>query len=312
LLIQGAAALNRPVLKFLTRQGKTTITAYLFMAPALVILIAFVIYPIMYGIPLAFTDYSVINKTNFIGWANFTKAFKDRTFWISVRNSALFVLVVPPLQLLSICLATILNRRVKGSTFFKVLYYIPVVTSMIAIAITWRFLLEPNGIVNHLLISQGLISRPILFLNNAVLILPTLMIITMWQGAGYYMMMYLAGLQSVPKELEEAAYIDGAGHFLTFMCVTLPMLKPFIWFCSLRSLIAALSVFDIVFAIFGQDAGGRTRSAYVINYYTYDRAFVNFEFGYASAIGLVAAVVISLFGLTLFFYGRKDGMSFYD
>jgi putative chitobiose transport system permease protein len=273
---------------------------------------AFVFYPIIYGIPLAFTDYSVISKTKFIGWANFEKALKDRTFWISIKNSVLFVLVVPPLQLLSIGLATILNRRFKGSTFFKVLYYIPVVTSMIAVSITWKFLLDRNGIVNQSLIRLGVISNPILFLNNSALILPTLMMITLWQGAGYYMMMYLAGLQSVPKELEEAAYIDGAGHFITFIRITLPMLKPFIWFCSLRSLISALSVFDIVFAIFGQDAGGRTRSAYVINYYTYDRAFVNFEFGYASSIGLIAAVVISLFSLFVFFYGRKDGMSFYD
>jgi putative chitobiose transport system permease protein len=304
--------LNKEISTSLSRQKRTTITAYLFMAPALIILIVFVIYPILYGIPLAFTNYSVISKTKFVGWDNFTKAVKDRVFWISVKNSALFVLVVPPLQLLSIGLAVILNRRLRGSTVFKVLYYIPVVTSMIAIAITWRFLLEPNGIVNHLLMNNGIISTPILFLNNAMLILPTLMLITMWQGAGYYMMMYLAGLQSVPKELEEAAYIDGAGSFITFIRVTMPMLKPFIWFCGLRSLISALSVFDIVFAIFGQDAGGRTRSAYVINYYTYDRAFVNFEFGYASAIGLIAAIVISIFSLTLFFYGKKDGMSFYD
>jgi putative chitobiose transport system permease protein len=175
-----------------------------------------------------------------------------------------------------------------------------------------NFVLDQNGIVNQALIRLGLLESPILFLSRSALILPVLMMITLWQGAGYYMMMYLAGLQSVPKELEEAARIDGAGRFTAFISVIMPMLKPFIWFCTLRSLIAALSVFDIVFALFGQDAGGRTRSAYVINYYTYDRAFVNFEFGYASAIGLIAAAVISLFSLTLFFYGKKDGMSFYD
>jgi putative chitobiose transport system permease protein len=222
------------------------------------------------------------------------------------------VIVVPPLQIISIAVAVVLNRRIRGATFFKVLYYIPVVTSMIAVAITWSFILGHNGILNSLFLNWGLIERPILFLNIASLILPTLMGITIWQGVGYYMMMYLAGLQSVPKELEEAAYIDGAGPLYTFIRITMPMLKPFIWFCSLRSIIAALSVFDIVFAIFGQDAGGRTRSAYVINYYTYDRAFVNFEFGYASAIGMIAAVVIGLFSLVLFFYGKKDGMSFYD
>ena len=291
---------------------RDTLKAYLFMAPALAILIVFVFYPILYGIPLAFTNYSVIGETKFIGWDNFIKAFKDKAFMTSVKNSVLFVLVVPPLQLVAIAIATMLNRRFRGSTLFKVLFYIPVITSMIAIAITWKFILDQNGLVNRALTAMGLIDRPVLFLARSALILPTLMFITLWQGVGYYMMMYLAGLQSVPRELEEAAYIDGAGRMTTFLRVTLPMLKPYIWFCSLRSLISALSVFDIVFALFGQDAGGRTKAAYVINYYVYDRAFANFEFGYASAIGLLAAIIISVLSIFVFAYGRRGGMSFYD
>jgi putative chitobiose transport system permease protein len=247
-----------------------------------------------------------VGRTTFVGFENFRRAFSDKEFWIAMKNSALFVVVVPILQLLSMALAVLVNRKRAGITFFRVLYYIPVVTSMIAISIMWGFLFSADGIINGVLMGMGLISRPVYFLNDVRFAMPSLMFVTIWQGLGYYMMLYLAGLQSVPSNLVEAARIDGASNTVAFFRITLPMLKPYIWFCSLFSVLSALGVFDVVFAM-TNPKGGPNNSTLVMNLYTYQEAFHQFKFGYASAAGLVMSVVTTLFSLLIFMYGRKGG-----
>ncbi len=285
---------------------RNTIIAFLFMAPALVLLVTFVFYPIVFSLPLAFTDYSVLNETSFVGFDNFKRALMDSDFWVSLLNSVFFVLVVPPLQILSIILAVVVNKKIRGITFFKVLFYIPVVTSMIAVSIIWSLLFDQNGVINKLLTIMHLINAPILFLNDVHIVMFSLMFVTIWQGLGYYMMLYLAGLQSIPTDIEEAAHIDGAGGFITFTRITLPLLKPYIWFCSLLSLLSAIGVFDVVFAM---TDGGPDKASMVIHYYTYQTAFVNFEFGYSSAIGLLTSIITITLSSIIFFYGRKGGMN---
>lgn len=281
--------------------------AYAFMAPALIVLVLFVFYPIIYSIPLAFTDYSAIGDTSFVGLDNFKRAFNDSEFWIAMKNSAIFVACVPVLQILSILLAVVVNTKLRGVTFFRVLFYIPVVTSMIAISIIWSFIFNPDGIINSLLLQYGWIKQPIYFLADTRYALASLMFVTIWQGLGYYMMLYLAGLQSVPEEMQEAALIDGAGKVTVFFRITLPMLKPYIWFCSLFSVLSALGVFDVVFAM---TKGGPDKATMVMNLYTYNKAFGTFEFGYSAAAGLIMSVVTTVFSLTIFFYGKKGGMSY--
>ena len=284
---------------------KNTVMAYVFMAPALIILCMFVLFPVLFNLPLSLFDYSIISETKFVGLGNYRKAFSDPEFWIAMRNSVLFVLCVPVLQICSLLLAVVVNRGLKGATFFRVLFYIPVVTSMISISIIWSFIFNPDGVINSWLIEHGIISRPIYFLADPKLALPTLMFVTIWQGLGYYMMLYLAGLQSVPMELVEAARIDGANGFQSFWKITIPMLKPYIWFCSLYSILSALGVFDIVFAM---TEGGPDNSTLVMNYYTYKKAFGNFQFGYAAAAGLVMSVITAGFSCIIFLYGKKGGM----
>lgn len=291
------------------KKKKDTIVAFLFMAPALILLIVFVFYPILFSVPLAFTDYSVIKETTFVGFDNFTRAFSDQDFWTALLNSVFFILVVPPLQILAIFLAIVVNKKIRGITFFKVLYYIPVVTSMIAVSIIWGFLFDQNGLINKMLTELHLISEPILFLADVKVVMFSLMFVTLWQGIGYYMMLYLAGLQSVPKDLEEAAHIDGANGFITFIKITLPMLKPYIWFCSLMSLLSAIGVFDVVFAM---TDGGPDKASLVIHYYTYQAAFVNLEFGYSSAVGLLTSIITIALSSLIFIYGRKGGMNSND
>jgi len=294
---------GKPVRK-LDKKLRITFISYFFMAPALILVALFVIYPIVYSIPLAFTDYSAIGETHYVGLGNFKRAFQDPSFWIAMKNSALFVACVPVLQILSILLAVVVNIKLRGIVFFRVMYYIPVITSMIAISIMWSFIFNQDGIINSLLLDLGLIKSPIYFLADTKYALFSLMFVTVWQGLGYYMMLYLAGLQSVPAELNESAMIDGANKTVTFFKITLPMLQPYVWFCTLFSVLAALGVFDIVFAM---TKGGPDGATMVMNLYTYNKAFQSFEFGYSAAAGLVMSIITTLFSLLIFIYGRKGG-----
>lgn len=291
----------------LKRKIKENLIAYAFMAPALVILAVFVFYPIIYSIPLAFFDYSGLGKTTYVGWANFSRALHDEEFWIAIKHSVMFVMVVPVMQILSIMLATLVNNKIRGISFFRVLYYIPVVTSMIAVSIIWNWIFKEDGILNAILINIGLLKDPILWLGEANLALFTLMFITLWQGVGYYMMLYLAGLQSLPPEMEEAALIDGASKLKTFIKIKIPLLKPYVWFCSLLSVISAVSVFDVVFAM--KDDGGPNNATLVANLYSYRKAFINFEFGYSAAVGVLVSIIVLLLSIAVFIYGRRGGMN---
>ncbi len=292
----------------LKRKIRENFVAYAFMAPALVIIALFVVYPIIYSIPLAFTDYSGVNPVvNYVGWDNFSKAIHSEDFWIAIKHSVMFVLVVPIIQVLSIMLASLVNRKLPGMSFFRVLFYIPVVTSMIAVSIIWNWIFEESGILNSILINVGLLKDPVLWLGDANLALFTLMFITIWQGLGYYMMLYLAGLQSLSPEMEEAAIIDGASRFKTFIKIKIPLLKPYVWFCSLMSVISAVSVFDVVFAM--KDDGGPNNATMVANLYSYRKAFIDFDFGYSAAVGVLVSIVILALSTFVFIYGRRGGMN---
>lgn len=288
-------------MKVKTRQ---TIKAYLFMAPALIMIIVFVLVPIIGSLPLMFYNYSVLGKTEFIGLDNFRRAFGDPEFRISIINSILFVAVVPVLQFLSILLALLVNRKIKGISIFRTLIYIPVITSMVAVSIIWGFLFDPSGMINTVLMDAGIISSPLGFLSDGKTAMLCIMFITIWQGLGYYMMLYLAGLQSVPKELEEAAIVDGANKLQSLVKIKLPLLKPYIWFCSLNSVISAVGVFDVVYVL---TKGGPYNATLVINYYSYVKAFSDFEFGYSAAVGAVQAVITSMLSIVVFMYGKKGG-----
>jgi putative chitobiose transport system permease protein len=293
-------------------KGKKTrdaLIAYAFMAPALILLIIFVFYPIVYSLPLAFFDYSIIGKTTFIGWENFSRAIHDNEFWISVKNSVIFVLIVPPIQILSLLLAILVNKKLPGIKFFRVLFYIPVVTSMIAVSIIWGFLFNPDGIINSFMVNHSWIKEPVYFLTDPRIAMISIMFVTLWQGLGYYMMLYLAGLQSIPAEMEEAALVDGANKFQTLFKIKIPLLKPYVWFCTLTSVLSAIGVFDIVFAM---TQGGPNNATLVTNYFAYTKAFTDFDFGYSAAIGLLLSIVTTIMSVAVFIYGKKGGMTYND
>jgi len=274
---------------------RTTGVAYLFMLPALVIIALFVFWPIIYGLPLAFTNYSVVGETRWVGLDNFRRLMSDPYFWEALKNSVLYVAVVPVIQIGAILLAVLVNRPLKGVGIFRTAYYLPVVTSSIAAGIAWKWLYDYKGIINAPLLQWGIIDKPIYFLSDTRLALWSVMAMTAWKGFGYYMVIYLAGLQSIPKELEEAAAIDGAGKVGVLRHVTIPLLKPFALIATLMSVMGALRVMEEVMAMTGGGAGTN-----VVALYSYQTAFQHFEFGYGAALGWVMALIIFAFSLITF------------
>lgn len=278
------------------------------MTPGLVFLAIFTFWPILYGIPLALTDYSVIAETRYVGFENFTRAFQDHNFTVSLWNSLVYVLIVPIIQVISILMAILVNSRLPGVKMFRAAYYIPVVTSMVAVALIWSWLLGNNGVVNYLLIQAGIIDGQVSWLSSSSTALYVLMFITMWKGLGYYMMLYLAGLQGIPSDLYEAARVDGAGPLRLVVHVTIPLLRPHILFCTLISIMGAVRVFDEVYIL---TKGGPGTSTLTSSVYIFQKGLEQFNFGYASALGLIVSVIIGALSILVFRFNRKGGVNSY-
>lgn len=285
------------------RKSRTkTAAAYAFILPALVMIIVFIVIPVAASIVIMFYDYSVVGQARFIGYDNFIKAFRDKGFINAVRNTLIFVIVVPVIQILSLFIAFLLGRKTKSRAFFRTVFFIPSICSQVAVSITWGNLIQ-DGILDDLFLRLHLISKPLMLLGNKKTAIICLMLITIWQNAGYYMMIYLSGINNIPEELEEAARIDGAGGYEIIRYIYLPELRSVIWIASLHCLILVIGIFDIVYII---TQGGPNEATMVISYYSYKKAFEDFQFGYAAAIGAFQAVITYILSLGIFtVYFRK-------
>jgi putative chitobiose transport system permease protein len=290
------------------RQWRTSAVAYLFLAPALVLLGVFTFYPVAFGTALSLYDYDVISPPRFVGLAHFRALREDRFLWIALGNSVKFLLVVPVLQALSIGLAVATNAPLRGIRWFRAAYYLPVVTSMVVAGLMWRWLYEQDGVINFFLTQAGVLARPISWLGHPDLALYAVMFVTLWKGLGYYMVIYLAGLQGIPPEFEEAAVTDGATRWQVFRWVTLPLLRPSILLASTISAIAALKVFEEVYVMTG---GGPMFRTYTMLFYIFDKGFQQLELGYAAAIAVVLAVVVMVLSAINFRVFRQGGWTYY-
>ncbi|MEA2630083.1 MAG: putative chitobiose transport system permease protein, partial [Chloroflexota bacterium] len=214
---------------------KRSLTPYSFLLPALVLLGIFVVYPIIAVVYYSFTDYDIATPPVSVGLANYAKLLDDDTFRLALVHSFIYLLVTPILIFLSIVLAIIVNRRMRGIHIFRALYFVPAVSGSIAIGLAWRWLFDRNGLINSLLQSTGVISQPVQWLATPSLVLPIAMLLTIWAGVGYYSVIFLAGLQNIPEELYDAAMIDGASDFQKHRYVSIPGLRPQIIFVGVIS-----------------------------------------------------------------------------
>jgi len=275
---------------------RRTITPYTFLAPALVLLGIFVLYPIIAVIWYSFTDYDIATPPVFIGLDNYAKLLDDDTFRLAIVHSFVYLLVTPILIVMSIALAIIVNRRLKGIHIFRALYFVPAISGSIAIGLAWRWIFERNGLLNSVLVSLGVIDTPVQWLATPSLVLPIAMLLTIWAGVGYYSVIFLAGLQNIPEELYDAASIDGATDFQKHRYVSVPGLRPQITFVAVISSLAALKVFDEIYVLTNR-TGGILDSGVTMVFYLWKQAFQNNHAGYASAIAIVLLAITLVFSI---------------
>src|SRR5258708_8400459 len=265
---------------------KFSFTPYLFLTPALLVIATFVVYPILAVIYYSFTDYNITTPPVWVGLSNYQKLFNDPVFWQALTHSFIYLLVTPILIILSIILAIIVNRKLPGMAAFRALYYIPVISGTIAVGIAWRLLLDTNGLLNALLISLNIFKEPVQWLAEPAYTLPIAMALTLSLCLGYYMMVFLAGLQNIPEEVYDAAVIDGCTAIQKHWYVSIPGLRPQITFVAVVSSLAAIEVFNEIFALTG-GLGGLLDSGVTMVFYMWRQAFRLNHAGLASAIAIV-------------------------
>lgn len=276
---------------------KNTLIAWSFIAPNFIGFFLFTLIPVIFSLVLAFMSWDSFSAPEFVGLKNFSKMLGDDTFWISLKNTFLYTIGVVPLTLIaSLGLAILLNQKIRGMKIFRTAFFFPYVTSLVAIAVVWNMLFHPTmGPINQFL--RHFIENPPGWTSSSDWALTAIVIVSVWRGMGYYMILYLAGLQSIPKELYEAASMDGANKWKQFMNVTLPSLRSTTFFVTIMLVINCFKIFDLVQVM---TAGGPGRATNVLVYNIYNEAFVKFNFGYASAIAMVLFVIVLLITVAQF------------
>lgn len=271
---------------------------WLFVAPALVLISLTVLAPALMALVMSFTrsGLDVTEPLQFIGLANLRRLVADPMFLRVLGTTAVYLVgVVPPIVLGALALAVLVNRALPGMHWFRGAFYTPVLVSIVVAAIAFRWLYAENGLVNgwaSALFGEGF--QPIGFLTDPLLALPSVMVVTLWKGLGYYMVIFLAGLQGIPRDLYEAAELDGCRGWRQHLDITLPLLRPYVALVSVVSAIAATKVFEEVFLM---TQGGPADSTRTVVYYVYDLAFQELEISYACTAGLALFLVVLLLGL---------------
>jgi putative chitobiose transport system permease protein len=275
--------------------GRRWYTPWLFLAPALVLLGVFLWWPVLNTALLAFTDTHTLRGGGFTGLENFRRIAGDRFFRNALGNSVLFTaIVLPALTVLPLLLAILASAKLRGMTVFRVLFFSPVVASMVVAALIWGWLLRSDGMVNFVLQWLGVLNEPVRWLSDPSLVMISVAIVTIWKGLGYYMVIYIAGLQNIPEDLYEAAALDGAGAVRRFWSITVPLIRPTMFLVGTLTALNAIKVFTEAFVLTG---GGPNRASETLVLYIYQRGFSGLELGYASAMSLVLFVLV--LGLTL-------------
>ncbi|MFC1480056.1 carbohydrate ABC transporter permease [Candidatus Omnitrophota bacterium] len=280
---------------FLQKLNRQKIS-YLFIAVPAVLFFVFQLAPVFISFLLSFTRYDVVHLPKFVGLANYKNIlFNDPLFWKAIGNTVLYVVGVVPIGIcLSLILAVAIDQKIKFKNFFKSIFFLPTVTAIVAVSVIWKWLYagEKYGLLNFLLLKRG--GQPIDWLASPEWTLPSIMIMSIWAGVGYNMILFLAGLQTIPHVMYEAAEIDGAGFWKKFFYVTLPLLKPTIVFVTMMSFIFSFQVFEQVYIMTGGRGGigGVLNSALTIVAYLYDKGFQKFQMGYASALAYIIFLCI--------------------
>ena len=277
---------------------RNSLTAWAFLLPAVVLISLSVLIPAVMALVMSFTTtgLDVSEPLQLVGLANLRRLISDPMALRVMTTTLLYLIgVVPPIVLGSLTLAVLVNRSLPGIHILRGAFYTPVLVSIVVAAIAFRWLYAENGLVNGWLVAWfGEAFSPIGFLTTPQLALPAVMLVTLWKGLGYYMVIFLAGLQGIPKELYEAAELDGSEGWRQHLDITLPLLRPYVALVAVVSSIAATKVFEEVYLM---TQGGPADSTRTIVYYVYDQAFAELEISYACTLGLALFLLVMLFTL---------------
>ena len=276
-------ARNRPI-----RARRQTRVAYAFLAPTLLLFLIFRHGPAVFSLILSLFNWTLVDDPEFVGIGNFRSLATDDIFWKAMGNTLMYTAyAVPPDIVIALFLAVLLNQQLRGLRFFRLAYFIPVVTATAIVAIVWQWMYQPNGIINGII--QALGFEPRFWLSDPSTVLPAIAAMAVWKHVGFNMLIFLAGLQSIPVELEEAARLDGAGRWRVFLNIKLPLLRPVIVLATILTTIGSLQVFDSAYVMTG---GGPFYASTTLVYYTYTKAFTQYQMGYGAAIAFVLFIII--------------------
>jgi putative chitobiose transport system permease protein len=283
-------------------------TPWLFLLPGLAVVIGFNLFPFLNTVVLAFTNATVLGGGRFTGTDNFVRMVQDPAFWTAVGNSALYIVgVVPPLVILPLLLALLVERKLPGITFFRTAFFTPVIASIVVVGLIWTWLLDSRGLVNDVLRALGVLTTPIPFLTDEWLLLASAMLVTVWKGLGYYMIIYLAALGTVSKDLHEAAQVDGAGWWRRLYSVTLPALRPTMVLVAVLSAVSAFRVFSEVYLLAGPAGGPGGADTTLVMLIQQVGTGLTGDLGYSSALSVVLFVLtLGLLLLTNRLNRRED------
>jgi multiple sugar transport system permease protein len=299
---------DTPATRKRARRGREGLTGALMVSPAVLLLIVFFFVPVGLCFALAFTNARLISPepARIIGFENFSRLFSDPLFWKALRNTLYFAVVVVPLQAgFALLLALLVNAKIRGVNFFRTLYFVPVVTSIVVVSILWRFMYQPDGLVNNLLQTLSFnVVQGTDWLNNPTAAMPAIMFMSIWQAVGFHMVIWLSGLQTIPGELYEAAELDGADKWQQFRYITWPGLKATRTFILVTITIAALSLFSQINIM--TQGGPLDRTATVV-FQAVRVGYGQQETAYASTISLVFFVLVLAVSLVQRYLTRERG-----
>jgi multiple sugar transport system permease protein len=290
--------------KFASCLDRDTFAAWIFLAPALILLGTFLFYPIAYLIFLSFTTGSLTARgIHWVGWHNYLRLFSDRDFWQVIGNTCYFAIAtVIPSLVIPLGLAVLLNQALPWRSVLRTAYFLPSITSLVAVGLGFRWLFQTQGPVNNILTILGF--DPIPWLSSTLWAMPVLIILSIWKQLGLNLVIFLAGLQAIPQSRYEAAELDGANSWAKFWYLTLPGLQPTLVFAAVTTAIFTLRSFEQVYVI---TAGGPLNSTNLLVYYIYEEAFARFEFGYGAAAAIVLlGIALALVYLQLKAWGDGE------
>lgn len=273
---------------------------YFFILPSLIVFSIFMWFPLLFAFFISFHKWGIVGKPEFNGFANYISVLEDATFITALKNTVIYTTGTVPLALIAaFFLALILNKKLKGVTFFRGVYFFPVVVSFVVAALTWQWMYQTDsGIINYLLsiVHIGKIE----WLTNPGVAIWAIILMSVWKTLGYYMIIFLAGLQGIPSHTYEAATIDGVNRWQKLAKITVPLMKPTILFCLIIAMINSFKVFDQVYIM---TKGGPGESTLMLVQYIYDTAFQLMKMGYGCCVGIIFFImilIITIFQLKIF------------